>query len=83
MVVIDVRLPGIDGIEAIGRLADVAPAVTAIVYSAYGDRRLLSDAMARARAATCSRARPSADLLRAVRTVAAGDAYVDPSLSPT
>jgi len=82
VVVIDVRLPGMDGIEVIGRLADVAPAVTAIVYSADGDRKLLSDAIGAGARGYVLKGSPVPDLLRAVRSVAAGDAYVDPALSP-
>ena len=83
VIVIDVRLPGIDGIEAIARMADVAPAVTAIVYSADGDRKLLSDAISAGARGYVLKGSPVPDLLRAVRSVAAGDAYVDPALSPT
>ncbi len=83
VMVTDVRLPGMDGIEAIGRLAEVAPAVTAVVYSADGDRNLLSDAIGAGARGYVLKGSPVSDLLRAVRSVAAGDAYVDPALSPT
>ena len=40
----DVRLPGIDGISAVKRISEAAPSVKTVVFSAYGDKRLLSDA---------------------------------------
>ena len=46
VVVIDVRLPGIDGISAVKRIQQGAPSVQTVVFSAYGDKRLLSDAIA-------------------------------------
>ena len=56
-VVMDVRLPGIDGISAVKRIAEAAPEVKTVMFSAYGDKRLLSDAIAAgARARTeCTR----------------------------
>ena len=80
--IVDVRLPGIDGITTIKRLREVAPRTAAVVFSAYGDRRLLSDAIAAGARGYVLKGSPLEDLLRAIRTVAAGDAYVDPSLSP-
>jgi DNA-binding NarL/FixJ family response regulator len=83
VVVIDVRLPGIDGISALKRIAASAPSVQSVVFSAYGDRRLLSDAIAAGARGYVMKGSPPEDLLRAVRTVSDGKAFVDPSLSPT
>ena len=82
VVLIDVRLPGIDGISALKRLAASAPSVHSVVFSAYGDRRLLSDAIAAGARGYVMKGSPPEDLLRAVRTVSTGKAFVDPSLSP-
>jgi DNA-binding NarL/FixJ family response regulator len=53
------------------------------MFSAYGDKRLLSDAIAAGARGYVMKGSPPEDLLRAVRTVSTGKAYVDPSLSPT
>jgi DNA-binding NarL/FixJ family response regulator len=82
VVIMDVRLPGIDGISALKRLQDSAPSVKTVMFSAYGDRRLLSDAIAAGARGYVMKGSPPEDLLRAVRTVVAGKAFVDPSLSP-
>jgi DNA-binding NarL/FixJ family response regulator len=82
VVVLDVRLPGIDGISAVKRIARAAPEVTTVIFSAYGDRRLLSDAIAAGARGYVLKGSPPEDLLRAVRTVSRGKPYVDPSLSP-
>src|SRR3954449_13609752 len=82
IVLIDVRLPGIDGISAVKRIHEAAPGVSFVVFSAYGDKRLLSDAIAAGARGYVMKGSPPEDLIRAIRTVADGRAFVDPSLSP-
>ena len=82
VVIVDVRLPGIDGISAVKRIADEAPHVNTVVFSAYGDKRLLSDAIAAGARGYVLKGSPPEDLIRAIRTVDGGKAFVDPSLSP-
>ena len=82
IVLMDVRLPGIDGVSAVKRIHQVAPSVEFVMFTAYGDKRLLSDAIAAGARGYVMKGSPPADLLRAIRTVAEGKAFVDPSLSP-
>jgi DNA-binding NarL/FixJ family response regulator len=82
VVIMDVRLPGIDGISAVKRVAAANPNVKTVVFSAYGDKRLLSDAIAAGARGYVLKGSPPEDLLRAVRTVSGGKPFVDPSLSP-
>src|ERR687885_1066757 len=83
VVLMDVRLPGIDGVSAVKRIHQSAPNVKFVIFSAYGDKRLLSDAIAAGARGYVMKGSPPEDLLRAIRTVAEGKAFVDPSLSPT
>jgi DNA-binding NarL/FixJ family response regulator len=83
VVIMDVRLPGIDGISALKRVAQNAPGVKTVVFSAYGDKRLLSDAISAGARGYVMKGSPPEDLLRAVRAVTSGKPFVDPSLSPT
>ena len=78
----DVRLPGIDGISAVKRIAEACPDVHTVMFSAYGDKRLLSDAIAAGARGYVLKGSPPEDLVRAVRTVTTGKPFVDPSLSP-
>src|SRR5688572_3824560 len=78
VVIVDVRLPGIDGISAIKRVAEACPEVKTVMFSAYGDRRLLSDAIAAGARGYVLKGSPPEDLLRAVRTVKGGKPFVDP-----
>jgi DNA-binding NarL/FixJ family response regulator len=82
IVIMDVRLPGIDGISALKRIQQSASSVQTVVFSAYGDKRLLSDAIASGARGYVMKGSPPEDLLRAIRTVRSGKAFVDPSLSP-
>lgn len=83
VVLMDVRLPGIDGVSAVRRIHEMAPSVKFVMFSAYGDKRLLSDAIAAGARGYVMKGSPPEDLLRAIRTVAIGKAFVDPSLSPS
>jgi DNA-binding NarL/FixJ family response regulator len=82
VVIMDVRLPGIDGISAVKRIAEASPGVKTVMFSAYGDKRLLSDAIAAGARGYVLKGSPPEDLLRAIRTVVGGKPFVDPSLSP-
>src|SRR6188472_1648060 len=82
VVIMDVRLPGIDGISAVKQLAEAAPSAKTVMFSAYGDKRLLSDAIAAGASGYVMKGSPPEDLLRAIRTVVTGKPFVDPSLSP-
>ena len=82
VVVMDVRLPGIDGVSTVKKLHQAAPNVQIVMYSAYGDKRLLSDAIHAGAKGYVMKGSPPEDLIRAIRTVAEGRPFVDPSLSP-
>jgi DNA-binding NarL/FixJ family response regulator len=82
VLIMDVRLPGIDGISAVKRVAQVAPDVKMVMFSAYGDKRLLGDAINAGARGYVMKGSPPEDLLRAVRAVRSGKPFVDPSLSP-
>jgi DNA-binding NarL/FixJ family response regulator len=81
--IVDVRLPGVDGITLLRRIAEAEPATSTITYSAYGDRRLVTDAIAAGARGYVMKGSPPEDLCRAIRSVVRGNAYVDPTLSPT
>jgi NarL family two-component system response regulator YdfI len=82
IVLMDVRLPGMDGVSTIKRIHEESPNVQFVVFSAYGDRRLVSDAIAAGARGYVMKGAPPDDLLRAIRTVAVNKPFVDPSLSP-
>src|SRR5205085_7379297 len=76
VVLMDVRLPGIDGVSAVKRIQQAVPSVQFVMFSAYGDKRLLSDALAAGARGYVMKGSPPEDLIRAIRTVAEGKAFV-------
>jgi DNA-binding NarL/FixJ family response regulator len=66
VVIMDVRLPGIDGISAVKRVAQRAPSVKTVIFSAYGDRRLLSDAISAGARGYVMKGSPPEDLMREI-----------------
>jgi DNA-binding NarL/FixJ family response regulator len=78
---IDIRMPRIGGIEVAQRTRRSAPDTAILLYTAYGDEALLSDALDAGVRGFVLKEAPLADLLRAVQIVAGGGTYVDPVLA--
>jgi DNA-binding NarL/FixJ family response regulator len=79
--VVDLQMPKLTGVEVARRAADVAPATGVILFTGYGERGLVVDAVDAGARGFVSKEGPLTDLLRAVETVAAGGTYVDPVLA--
>src|SRR3954465_14734936 len=79
VVIMDVRLPGIDGISAVKQISEASPNVKTVMFSAYGDKRLLSDAIAAGARGYVMKGSPPEDLLRAHPPVKAGEPVRGPS----
>jgi DNA-binding NarL/FixJ family response regulator len=80
---VDVRMPKLGGIELARRAKRAAPETAILLYTGYGDRALLTEALDAGVAGFVLKEAPMDDLLRAVRDVAAGTTYVDPVLAGT
>src|SRR4029078_11302696 len=83
IVLMDVRLPGMDGVSTIKRIHEEAPNVQFVACSAYGDRRLVSDAIAAGARGYVMKGAPPDDLLRAIRTARGQQPLLAHALSPT
>ena len=81
VVLADLRMPKLGGIELARRLRNARNDVPLILYSGYGDRALLLEALDVGVQGFVLKEAPLDDLLRAVETVAAGGTYVDPVLA--
>jgi len=78
---VDVRMPGIGGIELARRVARIAPSTSVLLYTGYGDQALLTEALDAGVSGFVLKEAPLDDLVRAVEAVAAGSSYVDPVLA--
>jgi DNA-binding NarL/FixJ family response regulator len=80
---VDVRMPRLGGIELTRRAKRAAPSTSVLLYTGYGDRALLTEALDAGVAGFVLKEAPMDDLLRAVQAVANGGTYVDPVLAGT
>lgn len=80
---VDVRMPKLGGIELARRAKRSAPGTSVVLYTGYGDRALLTEALDAGVSGFVLKEAPMDDLLRALRTVAGGGQYVDPVLAGT
>jgi DNA-binding NarL/FixJ family response regulator len=79
--VVDVRMPRLSGIELARRVQREAKNTAVILYTAYGDRALITEAIDAGVRGFVLKEAPLADLVRAVEIVARGGTYVDPVLA--
>ena len=80
---IDVRMPKLGGIELTRRAQRSTPATAVLLYTGYGDRALLTEALDAGVRGFVLKEAPMDDLVRAVKSVASGGTYVDPVLAGT
>jgi len=81
VVLMDLRLPGMNGIEATAALMREAPEARVIMFTTYeGDEDIYRAVQAGARGYLLKSA-PRDELLSAIRSVAAGERYLPPALA--
>ncbi|MGZ5325345.1 MAG: response regulator [Solirubrobacterales bacterium] len=78
--IIDIELPGIDGIEVTRKILEARPETKVIVFTAHAQPDLLSLAMRAGASGYVLKSAPPEDIARAVETVAGGDTFVGTDL---
>jgi DNA-binding NarL/FixJ family response regulator len=81
VVLMDVRMPVIDGVEATRRLRRRPDTPPVLVLTTFDDDEVLAGALRAGAAGFVLKDVPAEDLQRAVRTVAAGDSWLDPAVT--
>lgn len=81
VVVMDVRMPGVDGVTATRALTAVGGAPPVLVLTTFEDEAILARALRAGAAGFLLKGVPAADLQRAVRTIAAGGSWLDPAVT--
>ena len=80
VVLMDVRMPVLDGIEATRRLREDPSAPPVLALTTFEDDQVLAGMLRAGAAGFVLKGLPAEDLQRAVRAVAGGDAWLDPSV---
>jgi DNA-binding NarL/FixJ family response regulator len=83
VVIMDVRMPGMDGLEATKQIMDTIPGVAVLIFTAYSERSLLGRGLESGAKGYILKEAPHQTLVRAIEKVAGGDGYVDPALMPS
>jgi two-component system response regulator DesR len=78
---LDIEMPGLDGISVAGELARERPATRALILTTFGRPGYLRRALESGARGFLLKDAPTSELAAAIRTVAAGGRAVDPSLA--
>jgi two-component system, NarL family, response regulator LiaR len=82
VVIMDVRMPGMDGLEATRQLSEQLPETKVLIFTAYSERSLLGRGFESGAKGYVLKEAPHGTLVRAIEKVASGEGYVDPALMP-
>jgi DNA-binding NarL/FixJ family response regulator len=82
VVIMDVRMPGMDGLEATKLLTASVPDAKVLIFTAYSEKSLLSRGLESGATGYILKEAPHQTLVRAIEKVATGEGYVDPALMP-
>jgi DNA-binding NarL/FixJ family response regulator len=80
VIVMDLRMPGMDGIEATEEIMRRVPDAKVLIFTAYSERALLQRGLESGARGYILKEAPHETLLRAIEKVAAGETFVDPAL---
>ena len=81
VLVLDLMMPGLNGLEVARQLPRQSPGVRVVVLSMYDDEGFVLEALANGVSGYVLKDSNSSDLVHAVREVAAGRRYLSPPLS--
>jgi DNA-binding NarL/FixJ family response regulator len=81
VIVMDLRMRRVDGIEATRRLAGLAGGPPVLALTTFNEDELLSGALRAGAAGFVLKDSSAEELIRAVRAVARGDSYLDPAVT--
>lgn len=81
VVLMDLSMPGVGGLEATAEVRRANPGVRVLVLTAQEDAAYLQQALAAGAAGYVLKRTAAADLVHAIRRVVAGETYLDPGVA--
>ena len=82
VVVMDVRMGGMDGFAATTQIRKVAPDVAVLLFTAHAERNMMSRGREAGARGYMLKEAPQATIVRAIDRLARGEDFVDPALAP-
>ena len=82
VVIMDIRMPGQDGLEAAKEITEKLPDTNVLLFTAYDERSLLTRGLEAGAKGYLLKESPNQTLVRAIEKVSDGDGYIDPALMP-
>lgn len=80
VLITDLMMSGLSGLEVTRRVCDISPRTTVVVYSMHSGLEHVARSLQAGAAAYVVKDRPISDLLEALRQVARGERYISPSI---
>jgi len=81
IVLMDLSMPGIGGIDATRRLKETLPAIRVFILTVHEDEGLLREAIRAGAAGYVVKRAAEAELMNAIRAVYRGDMYIHPAIT--
>ena len=82
VVILDVWMPGMDGLAAAKEITSEIPETAVLMFTAFAERSLLTRGLESGAKGYILKEAPHQTIVRAIQKVADGDGYVDPALMP-
>ena len=81
VIVLDIRLPDLNGIEVAARLRDAGSTAKIVALSAFSDKRFVTAMLRSGASAYVTKSAAGTELVRAIRAVAANQGYFSPEIA--